>query len=460
MANTIREKNIFNAECTLLGSFLFSNTGKRYFEENKIKEQIFTSNNINQTIIKNMNKLLEIGSDYNEEILAQQLVDDLKVEKNKILEYFDKLKENKTDDINTIKTFLSILIKEYKIKRYLKLIDDLKELALRERNNPTNTKLDSFESKYLRMFEEITEEFPEQERKEFNMAQGINFLYKTLRKNVETGKKETISAGYREVNRLYNGGHVKGTYTIIAARPGMGKTVYMINEAIESALDGERVLFISIEMTMIQIFQRIIAKLTNIEAKKFMSPELLTASEWERFKQVAEEVVEIFSNNFWVVEVSSLKISEARSIIRKYKKNYDVDSVYIDYAQIMTMENGEPPEKESDYASISRGLAKIAKDEYIHITVGSQLKREVEERQNKRPIQSDLRNSGAFEQDAARIAALYRDDVYYGEESEEPNVLEYISLKDRFGQGRGAATSTIKFKIDVKKQSIYSSYTT
>lgn len=458
MIVTRENKSIIDVECTLIGSFLFSEEGKKYFEENKIPSKLFVQKRINRQIIESMNKLLETGIQYNEEIIKRQLIDDMNIEEDKIDKLLRVFDNYKTNDLNTIKTFINILKKEYKINRYLQLADELKMEALKEKNNPSENDLKKFETKFVSFFEDISEEFPEEKRKEFNMSQGLRHLYKISKESVESGTKETISTGYRELNKLYNGGHVKGTYTIIAGRPAMGKTVYMINEAVESALDGTKVLFISIEMTITQIFQRIISKLTNIKAKKFMAPETLTEEEWERFREVASEVAGLFGDNFWVVEVSQLDVAEAGRIIRKYKKNYGIESVYIDYVQIMATKDGRPPEKESDYASISRGIAKLAKEEYIHITVGSQLKRDVEEREDKRPVPSDLRNSGAFEQDAARVVGLYRDDVYYGEESEEPNVLEYISLKDRFGRGRGAVESTIKFKIDVAKQSVYSSF--
>lgn len=225
----------------------------------------------------------------------------------------------------------------------------------------------------------------------------------------------------------------------------------MLNEALESAQKGTKSIFISIEMTMIQCFQRIVAKLAGIDSGKLQQPKEMTTEDWKKLKMAAEEVVDLFNGKLWIIEVSSLNNARLRRIIQDHKKKHDIDNVYVDYVQIMSTDKGEKPETESDYASISQGIRITCKEENVHIAVGSQLSREVEKRDDKRPKASDLRNSGAFEQDAARVVGLYRDEVY-NKETEEPNIMEVIILKNRFGTAHVA----IKLKYDIKKQSIYS----
>ena len=201
-------------------------------------------------------------------------------------------------------------------------------------------------------------------------------------------------------------------------------------------------------MTMVQIFQRIVAKLAGIDGGKLQRPEDMRSEDWKKLKQAAEEVVELFDGKFWVIEVSKLNNSRLRRFVRDYKKKYAIDTIYVDYVQIMSTEKGETPETESDYNKISQGLRITAKEEGVAIVVGSQLNRKSEEREDKRPKMSDLRNTGAFEQDAARIAGLYRDEVY-NKETEEPNIMEYIILKNRFGD-----IVTLKKRYDIAKQNI------
>jgi replicative DNA helicase len=115
----------------------------------------------------------------------------------------------------------------------------------------------------------------------------------------------------------------------------------------------------------------------------------------------------------------------------------------------MLTKEGDEPKESSDFAQISGGLRRASKNQNVAIIVGSQLNRDVEKRNDKKPIMADIRNSGAFEQDAARIIGLYRDEVY-NEISEKPNVLELIFLKNRFGKNG----ISLEYNYDLEKQAI------
>jgi replicative DNA helicase len=231
----------------------------------------------------------------------------------------------------------------------------------------------------------------------------------------------------------------------------MGKTVWMLNSAIETAKTGSKVLFISIEMNLYQCFQRILSKVSNVSAQKIQQPKQMTPKEWKMIEEAGNEISDIYEEKFWIEEVTELTPPQLERKIKHYKKVHDIDIVYVDYAQIMLTKEGNEPKDQADFAQISGALRRVAKAQNVAVVVGSQLSRDVEKRPDKRPVMADIRNSGAFEQDAAQVVGLYRDAVY-NPETEKPNVLEFIVLKNRFGKG----SVTIEFNYDLDKQAIFS----
>jgi len=241
---------------------------------------------------------------------------------------------------------------------------------------------------------------------------------------------------------------------MIAARPGMGKTVIMLNMAIEAAKQGKRVLFLSLEMNLLQCFQRILSKLADVSGKKIQQPNFMSPKDWEKLEKAGKDITDLYEETFWIEEIVNLTVPQMEKKVKLYKKKYNVDIVFVDYAQIMLTKEGKEPNEQSDFAQISGALRRASKSQNVAIVVGSQLNRKVEERPNKRPMMSDIRNSGAFEQDAGVIIGLYRDAVY-NEDTDTPNVLEMIFVKNRFGKANGI----LKFDYDLDKQSIYSQAT-
>lgn len=435
-------------ERKVVASILFSETVKAYALDNEMDVRFFLSP-VYEKLMKTFNQLANGTIEPSIELMLSEISPESDAEKEHWGNFFSKLKEDVVS-LDTVKMYLQMLKKQYKVKKYEQFADELKEMVEKEKISPLSSDFDDLDKEIDYRFSSLVEEYTTDDKVEMSMVEGFEFHADDMKESLHTESKSVVKTGYEEVDRVYNGGHLRGTLNLIAARPAMGKTVYMLNEAIEAAKSGEKVVFISIEMTMIQCFQRIVAKIAGIDGGRLQEPKKMTTDDWKKLRQAATEVVEIFDGKFWVIEVAELTVSRLSRMVREYKKKYDIDTVYVDYIQIMSTNEGKTPEKESDFAAISQGLRILPKVEDIVLVAGSQLNRDVEKLENKRPTAAHLRNTGTLEQDAARIVGLYRDEVY-NPDTEEPNTLEYIILKNRFGERK-----TIKFKYDLQRQDIIS----
>ncbi|GAB6455382.1 MULTISPECIES: replicative DNA helicase [Bacillus cereus group] len=436
-------------EKKVIASILHNKEVKQYVLDNNIDYRFFP---VYEKIMKIFNSLANGTVEPSIELVVTQLNLSTEREKEMLLDMLEELK-NYIIDLEEVKVYLQMLKKQYKIRRYYSFALDLQEMVEKEKINPLNSEFDELDKEIDFRFSKLLEEYSKSDRIDMGASQGYEMLVEDMNDSLHSESKQVVTTGYEEIDRIYNGGNLKGTYTIIAARPAMGKTVFMLNEAIEAAKAGTKCIFISIEMNQIQCFQRIIAKIAGIDSGKLQQPKEMTPEDWKRLRQAATDIVELLDGKLWIIEVTELNNQRMRRIIQEYKKKYTIDSVYVDYVQIMSTDKGNKPELESEYANISEGIRKVAKSENVSITVGSQLSRGIESREDKRPKMSDLRNSGAFEQDAARVIGLYRDEYYYPETTEEPGILEYIILKNRFG----SSNTKVKFKYNIHQQDIFPS---
>lgn len=435
-------------EKNVVASVLFDEKFKRYALDNEIDIRFFLSP-VLKKIIKIFNQLANGTVEPNVELISALFDPKTDKEQETLENLFNGLK-GAVVEYDTAMMYLQMLKKQFKISRWYQFADDLKDIVENEKINPLSSDFEKMDKEIDYRFSSLLEEYSVDDKVEMSMVEGFEYHHDDMQESLNSEAKGVVKTGYEEIDSVYNGGHMRGTVNLVAARPGMGKTVYMLNEAIEAAKSGEKVVFISIEMTMIQCFQRIVAKIAGISGSKLQEPKKMTSDDWKKLKKAAAEIVEIFDEKFWVIEVAELNVGRLSRIVKDYKKKHDIDTVYLDYIQIMSTNEGKTPDKESDFAAISQGLRIMAKTEDIVVVAGSQLNRDVEKLENKRPTAAHLRNSGTLEQDAARIVGLYRDEVY-NPDTDEPNTLEYIILKNRFGE-----RTTIKFKYDLERQDIIS----
>lgn len=215
---------------------------------------------------------------------------------------------------------------------------------------------------------------------------------------------------------------------LLAARPSMGKTAFGINIATNSALKADAsVAIFSLEMSKEQLVQRMISATAHVDLQKIISGRL-SEDEW---LQIINSMGPLSQAGIYIDDTAGISLMEMKAKCRKLKMEKGLDLVLIDYLQLMQME-GYKENRQQEISAISRGLKGLAKEMDCPVIALSQLSRAPELRSDHRPILSDLRESGAIEQDADVVLFLYRDE-YYNEESEKKNIGELIIAKHRNG---------------------------
>ena len=215
---------------------------------------------------------------------------------------------------------------------------------------------------------------------------------------------------------------------IVAGRPGSGKTTFANNIALRSASQGYNTIVFNLEMSKVQIFQKLIANVGVIDNEKLKFGNLNDA-EWERVGNAQSKLLNM-SKNLKIFD-SLMHIDKIIAQCNKLHKKGKLDLVIIDYLQLIET-NGNKNSREQEVSSISRRLKQLSKNLQIPVIVLSQLSRACEQRADKRPILSDLRESGAIEQDADNVLFCYRDEYYYPD-TEDKGILEIIIGKQRNG---------------------------
>ena len=241
-----------------------------------------------------------------------------------------------------------------------------------------------------------------------------------------------VTTGYARLDKLTSGLQ-KSDLIIVAARPSMGKTAFAMCMALHAAIrQNVPVAVFSLEMSKEQLVQRMLAVQGKVDVSKMRRPALLTDAEWAHLSQAADT---ISAAPIYIDDTPALSTLELRSRARRLKTEKGLGLVVVDYLQLMRA-GRRVDSRELEISEISRSLKGLAKEMDVPVVALSQLNRKVEERGDKRPMLSDLRESGAIEQDADVIMFVYRDDVYrYTKPAERPprGVAEIIIGKQRNG---------------------------
>jgi len=216
---------------------------------------------------------------------------------------------------------------------------------------------------------------------------------------------KAIPTGFVDLDRKMNGGIRPGDLIIVAARPKMGKSAFAFNVAMNVALTRS-VLILSMEMPRSQIHDRNLAAVGRLDLGKVIDPRRMDEADWPRLARAAQKIEAM---NLILDDQGALRMMDVRLKARAVRRKYGLDLLIIDYLQLM---EGEGDTRNAQIEGITRGLKALAKELGIGIVLLSQLNRQLELRPNKRPMPSDLRDSGAIEQDCDAALFLYRDEVY------------------------------------------------
>jgi replicative DNA helicase len=248
-----------------------------------------------------------------------------------------------------------------------------------------------------------------------------------------------IQTGFKAIDERIGGIRNQNLF-ILAARPAMGKTTLAMNIAENLIRKGTPVLVFSAEMSRSELMERMVASSSNIKFERIRRGTL----EDEDWPKLSAGVSHLKDKPLYIDDRGGLSIEQIQSSARKQKQKHGIKFIIVDYLQLLSSKGQS---REQEVSSISRGLKSLAKELDVPILALSQLSRKCEERKDKRPMPSDLRDSGAIEQDADIIAFIYRDEVY-DENSERKGIAEIIFSKARnFSVG----TDCLATKLDVSR---------
>ncbi|MDX8045420.1 replicative DNA helicase [Gracilibacillus sp. S3-1-1] len=242
------------------------------------------------------------------------------------------------------------------------------------------------------------------------------------------GEVTGIPTGFRDLDRITSG-FQRNDLIIVAARPSVGKTAFALNIAQNVSIKtDENVAIFSLEMGADQLVSRMICAEGNIDAQRLRTGSL----EEEDWGRLSMAMGSLSNAGIFIDDTPGIRVSEIRSKCRRLKQEHGLGMILIDYLQLIQGSAGSQENRQQEVSEISRSLKGLARELNVPLIALSQLSRGVESRQDKRPMMSDLRESGSIEQDADIVGFLYRDD-YYDKESEKQNIIEIILAKQRNG---------------------------
>lgn len=270
-----------------------------------------------------------------------------------------------------------------------------------------------------------------QRRQKRDYAKIQDVLMKNLRLIDEAEQNQGhvigLPTGFKRLDEITSGLQ-KSDLIIVAARPGMGKTAFALNIAAQSAVKANAsVMIFSLEMSQEQLGQRLISMQAMVASEK-LKKGTLERQDWDKINVALDQLNE---TKIVIDDTPGITVMEMRNKCRRLKAEQGLDLIVIDYLQLMTYQ-GRSDNRQQEVSALSRHLKLLAREMDCPVIVLSQLSRAPEQRQDKRPMLSDLRESGSIEQDADIVIFLYRDD-YYNDNSEKPGICEVNLAKHRSG---------------------------
>jgi replicative DNA helicase len=342
------------------------------------------------------------------------------------IDYLNSLAQS-TPSAANIKGYADIVRDRSILRRLIEVSDNIVNSAFVPEGRSVRTLLDEAESRILQIGEEGSRktDYLEIEPLLKTVVARIDELYNRQGGSDITG----IATGFIDLDKQTSGLQ-KGDLVIVAGRPSMGKTAFALNIAENVALaEGLPVVVFSMEMSGEQLAARLLGSVGRVDQGRMRTGKLQD-DEWPR---VTDAIARLSNTQILIDETGALSSLELRARARRIARNFGgtLGLVVIDYLQLMSGSGSE--NRATEISEISRSLKSLAKELQCPVVALSQLNRGLEQRPNKRPIMSDLRESGAIEQDADLIMFIYRDEVYHPDTTQDKGVAEIIIGKQRNG---------------------------
>jgi replicative DNA helicase len=330
---------------------------------------------------------------------------------------------------SNVRRYAEIVRERSVLRKLISASDEIATTAFNPQGQPVSQILDEAESRIFRIGEEGSRGGAGFQA----MDKLVQALIDRVQELEANGSEDVtgIRTGFYDLDRM-TAGLQKGDLIVLAARPSMGKTAFALNIAEHVAVqEGLPVAVFSMEMGASQLALRVVGSLGRIDQQHLRTGRLRD-DEWERLPEAASKLSEA---PMFIDETPGLNPAELRARARRLARQYGgtLGLIVIDYLQLMSgSSNSSDENRATVLGEISRGMKGLAKELQCPVIALSQLNRSVETRPDKRPMMSDLRESGAIEQDADVIMFIYRDD-YYNKDSKEPGVAEIVLAKQRNG---------------------------
>jgi replicative DNA helicase len=330
-----------------------------------------------------------------------------------------------------IQSFIDIIVEYYLRRKLLILAQNLSQQVLAPGDQIARDILDDYQAQLLSMSTDLNDETKPRRADTF-LASTLDQIEKSIKEGLPT-----VPSKFHDLDAITGGFH-PGELIILAARPSMGKTALSLNFTLSALSAGKTTLYFSLEMPAEQIIIRVLSMLSKTDQDQLRKGKL------QDFHRVSASIEQLKSMPLYIDESSSLTISSIRSRARSVAKQIEatepgkkLDFIVIDYLQLLRGSSNYE-NRVLEVSEISRSLKSLSKELKVPIIALSQLNRSLESRNNKKPMMSDLRESGAIEQDADLIMFIYRDE-YYNPSSPKKGIAEIIIAKHRNG-----ATGTIE----------------
>lgn len=442
------EESLYNLafERSVLSSIIFDPSQFDEFEAVLIPEDFYLS--AHQEIYRSMMALSHRDLPIDEEFLKKELTGKQKFDERVMVEILT------ANPISNTTAYVQE-IKDKAIKRHLlTLTTEIKRVTLEEELSGADV-VDLVEKKLY----EITQSSQATDFKDADTVTDETMRYIEEMRARGDAILVGVDTGYAELNKMTTG-YGKGDLVIIAARPAMGKTSFALNMVQNLIEKGKGVAFFSLEMPAEQLMLRLLSVQTSIQLQRLRVGDMTP----EEYKRLNDAVDKMRHTKLFVDDHGSININQLRSKLRKLKSRHpEIEVAVIDYLQIMNGTGGK--DRHLEVSEISRGLKMLARELGIPIIALSQLNRSLESRADKRPMLSDIRESGSIEQDADIILFVYRNDVYlYKEEKEREKeaissgkefISKYVEKEEEeaeiiIGKQRNGPTGHVKLMFQKK----------
>jgi replicative DNA helicase len=437
------------AEQSVLGGLMLDNNAWDTVSEVLVVDNFYRQEH--RKIFRTMSKLVNDGNPIDVVTLSEELDRTAELESAGGLDYLVELAKN-TPSASNIRAYSEIVRDRALLRQMINAANDIADNAFHPEGRSSEDILNDAEQKIFA----IAENRPNQ-----GGPEGVNVLLKKAVDRIDTlfnsdGDLTGVTTGFDDLDKK-TAGMQPSDLIIVAARPSMGKTTFAMN-LVENALmaTNRPVLVFSLEMPADQLVTRMLSSLGRIDQTRVRTGAL----EEEDWPKLTTAVNMLRDKPLFIDDQAGISPNEMRTRARRIVREHgDLAMIMVDYLQLMQMKGSGIESRTQEISEISRSLKALAKEMQCPVVALSQLNRSLEQRPNKRPVNSDLRESGAIEQDADVIMFIYRDEVY-NEDSEHKGVAEIIIGKQRNGP---IGTSRLAFigkftKFENLAPDIYSQY--